>query len=123
VTDPTDAAERAALAALRSPATPESLRIEAAGIPFHVSAWGPPGASPLLLVHGITSNAGTWWRIGPALAAAGHRVIAPDLPAHGLTGSWSGDVAFRDTAEDLAAFARAAFPDAAPGDVDVVGHS
>jgi pimeloyl-ACP methyl ester carboxylesterase len=123
VTDPTDAADGAALAALRSPATPEPLRIEAAGIPFHALAWGAADASPLLLVHGITSNAGTWWRVGPALAAAGHRVIAPDLPAHGLTGSWSGHVAFRDTAADVVAFAEAAFPDAAPGDVDVVGHS
>jgi pimeloyl-ACP methyl ester carboxylesterase len=123
VTDPTDAAERAALAALGSPATPDPLRIDAVGIRFHALAWGPPGASPLLLVHGITSNAGTWWRIGPALAAAGHRVIAPDLPAHGLTGSWSGHVAFRDSAADVAAFATAAFPGAAPGEIDVVGHS
>jgi pimeloyl-ACP methyl ester carboxylesterase len=71
----------------------------------------------------VTSASNTWWRVGPALAAAGYRVIAPDLPGHGLTGHWRGHVAFRDNAVDLVAFARAAFPDARPADVNVVGHS
>ena len=120
---PTDAATGAALDALRAPAPPEHLRIEAAGIPFHVLAWGDAAASPLVLMHGVTASAGGWWRIGPALAAAGHRVIAPDLPGHGLTGSWRGHVLFRDNATDLAAFARAAVPATPDGEVCVVGHS
>ena len=36
-----------------------------------------------LLLHGITGSSGTWWRVGPALADAGWRVIALDLPGHG----------------------------------------
>jgi pimeloyl-ACP methyl ester carboxylesterase len=123
VTDPTDAAERAALEALREPADSESLWVEAAGIRFHALAWGDAAAAPLVLIHGVTSSARGWWRIGPALAAAGYRVIAPDLPGHGLTGSWTGHVLFRDNAADVAPFARPAFPTGAESDVRVVGHS
>lgn len=126
VTDPTDAAGEglgAALEALRAPADPETFWIDAAGIRFHALAWGDRTAAPLVLLHGITSSARGWWRIGPALAAAGHRVIAPDLPGHGLTGSWRGHVAFRDTAADMAAFALAAFAGSPSADVRIVGHS
>jgi pimeloyl-ACP methyl ester carboxylesterase len=119
----TDAATEAALDALWAPGPPEELRIEAAGIPFHALAWGGDNGSPLVLMHGVTASAGGWWRMGPALAAAGYRVIAPDLPGHGLTGSWRGHVTFRDNAADMAAFARAAFPGKAPGGVRIVGHS
>ena len=112
-----------AAAALRAPAEPESIWIDAAGIRFHALAWGETAARPLLLMHGVTSAAGTWWRMGPALAAAGYRVVAPDLPGHGQTGSWTGHVLFRDNAADLVAFARAAFPDASAGGVEVIGHS
>ena len=60
-----------AAAALAAPPRPTESTIEAAGIPFHVMTWGATGAPPVLLLHGITANARTWWRIGPALAAAG----------------------------------------------------
>jgi pimeloyl-ACP methyl ester carboxylesterase len=36
-----------------------------------------------LLLHGITGSSGSWWRVGPALADAGWRTIALDLPGHG----------------------------------------
>jgi pimeloyl-ACP methyl ester carboxylesterase len=92
-----------------------------AGIPFHTRSWGDPSAPPVLLVHGVTSSSGTWWRVGPALAAAGYHVVAPDLPGHGKTGRWTGRHRFRQTAEDLAAFIRAAGLDGATS--PVVGHS
>jgi pimeloyl-ACP methyl ester carboxylesterase len=41
---------------------------------------GPPVA---VLVHGITGWWRTWWRVGPALAERGWRVIAVDQRAHG----------------------------------------
>ena len=110
-------------AALADPVAPDESTIEATGIPFHALTWGDTNAPSVLLIHGITSNARTWWRVGPAIAAAGYRVVAPDLPGHGLTGHWAGHVAFRDNAADLAAFARAAFPGVAPAEVRVVGHS
>jgi len=41
------------------------------------------GDRRILLLHGISSNANGWWRLGPDLAAAGFTVVAPDLRAHG----------------------------------------
>jgi pimeloyl-ACP methyl ester carboxylesterase len=37
----------------------------------------------VLLIHGLSSIAGTWWRIGPALAARGWDVTAVDQAGHG----------------------------------------
>jgi pimeloyl-ACP methyl ester carboxylesterase len=52
-------------------------------------AWQEMGEGrPLVLIHGLFSNAWTnWSRYGHAarLAAAGHRVIMPDLRGHGLS--------------------------------------
>ena len=39
----------------------------------------------LVLVHGLGLSADFWWRNGPPLAAAGFRVLAPDLPGFGKT--------------------------------------
>jgi pimeloyl-ACP methyl ester carboxylesterase len=111
------------LAALAAPRPPEELTVAAANIPFHALAWGDPGAPPIVLMHGVASNARGWWRIGPAIAAAGYRVIAPDLPGHGLTGHWQGHVAFRENAADLAAFSDAAVGGVDAGLVRVIGHS
>jgi 3-oxoadipate enol-lactonase len=35
------------------------------------------------LLHGVTSSRATWWKVGPALAAAGWDVTALDLAGHG----------------------------------------
>jgi len=91
------------------------------GIPFSADTWGDPHGRPLLLIHGVTSSAGTWWRVGPALAADGHRVVAVDLPGHGRTGHWPGRPAFADTARSIAGFAAAAGLDLP--DLQVIGHS
>lgn len=49
-----------------------------------VTSWGANGdGRSVLLLHGLTSAAGVWWRIAGALAARGHRVTAPDLRGHG----------------------------------------
>jgi len=93
----------------------------ASGIPFSAIAWGDVSASPLILIHGITASARIWWRVGPALAASGRRVIALDLPGHGQTGHWIGHHRFRDNATDVAAWVRAA--DVDRPDLEVVGHS
>jgi pimeloyl-ACP methyl ester carboxylesterase len=44
--------------------------------------WGQRGPH-VLLIHGITSSARSWWRVGAELARAGYRVTAPDLRGHG----------------------------------------
>jgi pimeloyl-ACP methyl ester carboxylesterase len=93
----------------------------AAGIPFSSIVWGDPASRPLVLIHGVTASARIWWRIGPALAAAGRRVVAVDLPGHGETGHWQGHHRFRDNAADVAAWIRAAGLDVPS--LQVVGHS
>ena len=95
--------------------------MEAAGIPWSALAWGDPEARPLLVIHGVTSSAAIWWRLGAALAATGRRVVAVDLPGHGRTGHWQGHHRFRDNAADVAAFIRAAGLER--DDLQVVGHS
>ena len=50
------------------------------------------GSGPaVVLVHGLGCSADYWFRNGPPLAAAGLRVLAPDLPGFGRTrGPWRG---------------------------------
>jgi pimeloyl-ACP methyl ester carboxylesterase len=108
-------------AALEMPSAAERLSIPAAGVPFAALAWGEPSARPLLLIHGVTGSAENWWRLGPAFAATGRRVVAVDLPGHGGTGHWTGHHRFRDNAADVAAFAAAA--GLVRDDLQVVGHS
>lgn len=114
----------AAVAAALSTGTPDPgarTTTLAVGIEWSSIAWGHPADRPLLLVHGVTASARIWWRVGPALAATGRRVIAVDLPGHGHTGGWLGHHRFRDSAVDLAAWiheARLASPT-----LQVVGHS
>jgi pimeloyl-ACP methyl ester carboxylesterase len=107
--------------ALADPEPGERITVEAVGIPWSALVWGDPGARPLLLIHGVTSSAATWWRVGPALAATGRGVVAVDQAGHGHTGHWTGHRRFRDNATDIAAFARAAGLERA--DLQVVGHS
>ena len=93
----------------------------AAGIPFSALTWGDPADRPLVLIHGITASARIWWRVGPALAASGRRVVAVDQAGHGLTGHWQGHHRFRDNAADVAAWVRASGLDVPQ--VQIVGHS
>jgi pimeloyl-ACP methyl ester carboxylesterase len=92
-----------------------------AGIPFSSVSWGDRDGRPLVLIHGVTASTRIWWRIGPALAATGRRVVAIDLPGHGLTGHWRGHHRFRETGADVAAWIRAAGLDVP--ELQVVGHS
>ena len=93
----------------------------AAEIPFSSVSWGDRDGRPLVLLHGVTASTRIWWRIGPALAATGRRVVAVDLPGHGLTGHWRGHHRFRETGADVAAWIRAAGLDGP--ELQVVGHS
>ena len=114
---------RAVAAALEAadPATETRETTPAGKIPFSSIVWGDPAGRPLVLLHGVTASARIWWRVGPALAASGRRVVAPDMPGHGLTGHWLGHHRFRDTAVDVAAWIRRAGLDVP--ELQVVGHS
>lgn len=113
-------------AALASPSDGTPGEVDAGGTRWPTLAWGDPAAPPVLLVHGVTSNAGIWWRVGPAIAAAGRRVVAVDMPGHGRTTPAPRSHRFLDTAAELAGFMRAAALDrvdqAGPA-LAVVGHS
>lgn len=77
------------------------------------------GVGPtLVLVHGLGLSADFWWRNGPALAAAGFRVLAPDLPGFGRTDGPVG-LGVCQQAESLAAWADAL----GLGPAAYVGHS
>ena len=111
----------AVAAALAGPRPGARITVEASGIPWSALRWGDSDGRPLLLIHGVTSSAGTWWRVGPALAATGRLVIAVDQAGHGQTRHWQGHHRFRDNATDIAAFIRAAGLDRP--NLQVIGHS
>jgi pyruvate dehydrogenase E2 component (dihydrolipoamide acetyltransferase) len=79
---------------------------------------GPVGAAATLLLHGFAGDRATWSGVIGGLRRAGRRVIAPDLPGHGLT-----DIAAEGT-DDLGADLPAFLAKVAPGArVDLVAHS
>ena len=86
--------------------------------------WYPPepdaDAPVAVLVHGVTGWHRTWWRVGPALAERGWRVVAVDQRGHGRSPRIAGAATIDEAAEDLeAAIERHASP---PVDL-LVGHS
>jgi pimeloyl-ACP methyl ester carboxylesterase len=48
------------------------------GLRFDVSTAGPKAGETIILLHGFPNDRTTWNSLIPALAAAGHRVLAPD---------------------------------------------
>jgi pimeloyl-ACP methyl ester carboxylesterase len=74
--------------------------ITADGIRWHYLQWGNQGPS-FVLWHGVTSDARSWWRLGPALASRGFTVYAPDLPGHGQTDDAPSGYAVTQTAHLL----------------------
>lgn len=76
---------------------------------FHYLSWGSERTElpPMLLLHGITSSALSWVRVGPALANH-YRVYALDMRGHGDSiKPASGAYSLRDTADDAAALIEA----------------
>lgn len=65
---------------------------------LNLREWGT-GDRTAVLIHGITSDSGSWWRFGPDLAARGYHVLAPDLRGHGL--SPRGEYGPEEWADDL----------------------
>ena len=107
--------------ALASPRPGQPGAVDVDGRRWPFLAWGSSSDPPLLLAHGVNSNARIWWRVGPALAAAGHRVVAIDMPGHGQTAAWAGHHRFVETATSVADFIRSA--GLALSELDVLGHS
>jgi pimeloyl-ACP methyl ester carboxylesterase len=108
-------------AALANPTPGVRGTVDVDGLHWATLRWGDSDAPPVLLVHGVTSDSDTFWRIGPAIAASGRHVVAADLPGHGRTRGWSGRHRFAETAADLFAFIRASGLER--DDLVVLGHS
>lgn len=76
---------------------------------FHYLSWGTERTElpTALLLHGITSSALSWVRVGPALADR-YRVYALDMRGHGDSiKPERGTYSLRHTADDAAAFIQA----------------
>lgn len=105
------------------------------GLSHRVLTWGQDAAEstaspgraprdPVFLIHGFMDAAGTWDRVAPALAAAGHRVFAPDMRGFGVGARVpaGGYYHFPDYIADLAGLVDALVPDPAQP-IKLVGHS
>jgi pimeloyl-ACP methyl ester carboxylesterase len=103
---------------------PKPLRVQANGLEHRVLEWSADGtiSRTVLLVHGYMDAAGTWDRVAPALAAAGFRVLAPDMRGfgHGARVPPGSYYHFVDYVFDLADLVDALAPDQ---QIALVGHS
>lgn len=59
--------------------------VSANDVDMYVQEFGDPLAPPLVLTHGTGAWSGTWDQNVQAMASAGYRVIAVDLPPFGYT--------------------------------------
>jgi pimeloyl-ACP methyl ester carboxylesterase len=71
----------------------EMITVDAGPVALGARSWPGGAARPVLLVHGLSSNARLWDGVAENLAAAGHPVVAVDLRGHGS----SADVPLTDT--------------------------
>jgi pimeloyl-ACP methyl ester carboxylesterase len=69
---------------------------------MHYDDQGPWDGLPVVLVHGHPFNRTLWGPVAKALAAAGYRVIAPDLRGYGDSSVNPGTVFLSDFADDIA---------------------
>jgi len=101
---------------------PENAVSRTARAGRHVIAYdesGPPDGPPVVLLHGLASDAATWDRAAQHLAAHGLRVLAVDLLGHGRSDKPAGDYLLDDFADSLDAF----FPAVGLESATVCGHS
>ncbi|MGA0611889.1 alpha/beta fold hydrolase [Caldimonas sp. KR1-144] len=80
-----------AMRMLREQASPATLAptggrwIDAGDARIYTQAWGPTDGPLVVLVHGTGAWSGTWFELPQALASAGWRVVALDLPPFGMS--------------------------------------
>jgi len=74
--------------------------------------------STYVLVHGAFDGGWVWDKVIPLIEGSGHRVLAPDLPGHGVDKTPTSDVTLELYVERVRAVV-----DAQPEAVILVGHS
>ncbi|HSO28015.1 MAG TPA: alpha/beta hydrolase [Anaerolineales bacterium] len=77
------------------------------GLRVHYLHESGAGGPPIVLLHGLASNARIWEKTAPTLAAGGFELFAPDMRGHGLSDKTDGDYGFPTHRADLAHFIRA----------------
>jgi pimeloyl-ACP methyl ester carboxylesterase len=77
--------------------SPELITVDAGPVGLGARSWKAGSGRPVLLVHGLSSNARLWDGVGSHLAATGHPVVAVDLRGHGT----SAPVSDTDDEDDL----------------------
>jgi len=82
---------------------PTSSYVLLNGLRFHYLNWGGAGR-PVVLLHGLASNARIWDFVAPRLAQAGLRVLALDQRSHGLSDPAPDGFDFATITRDLHAF-------------------
>lgn len=83
--------------------TERSVRVN--GVTLHYLDWGPAGAPPVVLLHGITGHARVWDHLAERLVP-GRRVLALDQRGHGDSDAApDDDYRVATMADDVAAFA------------------
>jgi pimeloyl-ACP methyl ester carboxylesterase len=85
--------------------TPQSEFVVAGGLRLHYRDWGGEG-EPLLLLHGLASNARIWDLTAPLLSGR-FRVFALDQRGHGLSDKPDGGYDFASITGDVAALLQA----------------
>jgi len=61
------------------PTPTEQLRVEVGPFVLDAVATGPPDGPKVVLLHGFPQDSWCWRGVWPGLAAAGYRVVVPDL--------------------------------------------
>ncbi|WP_372836823.1 alpha/beta fold hydrolase, partial [Puniceibacterium confluentis] len=72
-----------------------------AGFPVHWNEFGV-GPEPALMLHPALAHSGAWTRLAGGLADR-LRVVAPDMPGHGLSGDWDRRSDYHDQMTAIAA--------------------
>lgn len=88
-------------------------------VDFHYLDVNPAGSPTILLIHGLGGDVETWGYQILALAAAGMRPLAVDLPGFGQTPMVKGRWSLRSTTDQLAEW----LDKKVPGSLAVAGHS
>lgn len=96
----------------------EHQQVDAGGVELHVATAGPADGHPVVLLHGWPQNWWLWRHQLPALAAAGHRVLAFDLRGFG----WSATPQRGYDKEQLAADVLAALDTLGIEEFSAAGH-
>ena len=100
--------------------TSESIYLQVRGLRYHVRAWGPAAAPPVVFVHGWMDASASFQFVVDALTHE-RRILAPDWRGEGLT-EWAehGGYAYPEYIADLDGLLDALCLGAP---VDLVGHS